>query len=383
MPKLDVAAYYFPNYHRDQRNDAWYGPGWTEWNLVRDARPRFPGHRQPIVPAWGEFDESDPAWAAREIDAAADHGLTAFIYDWYWYEDGPYLQDALERGFLRAPNRERMQFALMWANHTWTNIHPATFNNKAEAMAPGEVTRAAFERMTDHIVANLFPLPNHLRIDGCPYFSIYEIGRFISGLGGLDQALAALESFRAKTRAAGFPDLHLNIVVWGFAVLPGECTVRDPAAIAKRLGCASTTTYAWVHHYNPNSAGFPRGSWQAAADANYAAWDRYRAELGVPYHPNVSMGWDPSPRTIQSSPYANRGYPWTAVLEGNTPEAFGGALRRAKAFAESQGGHQLVTLNAWNEWTEGSYLLPDTVTGTAYLEQVRAVFAGRQAAARR
>jgi hypothetical protein len=383
MPKLDVAAYYFPNYHRDQRNDAWYGPGWTEWNLVRDARPRFPGHRQPIVPAWGEFDESDPAWAAREIDAAADHGLTAFIYDWYWYEDGPYLRDALERGFLRAANRSRMKFALMWANHTWTNIHPATFNNKAEPMAQGEVTRAAFERMTDHIVADLFTQPNHLTIDGCPYFSIYEIGRFISGLGGLDQAIAALDAFRAKTRAAGFPDLHLNIVVWGFAVLPGECTVRDPAAIAKRLGCASTTTYAWVHHYNPNDAGFPRGSWQAAADANYAAWDRHRAELGVAYHPNVSMGWDPSPRTIQSSPYANRGYPWTAVLEGNTPEAFGGALRRAKTFAESQDGHQLVTLNAWNEWTEGSYLLPDTVTGTAYLEQVRAVFGGRRSAAAR
>ena len=34
----------------------------------------------------------------------------------------------------------------------------------------------------------------------------------------------------------------------------------------------------------------------------------------------------------------------------------------------------MITLNAWNEWTEGSYLLPDTVTGTAYLEQVRAVF---------
>jgi hypothetical protein len=31
--------------------------------------------------------------------------------------------------------------------------------------------------------------------------------------------------------------------------------------------------------------------------------------------------------------------------------------------------------NCWNEWTEGSYLEPDTVNGLKYLEAVRAVFA--------
>ena len=34
-------------------------------------------------------------------------------------------------------------------------------------------------------------------------------------------------------------------------------------------------------------------------------------------------------------------------------------------------------LNAWNEWTEGSYLLPEEKYGTDYLETIKQVF-GRQ-----
>ena len=95
----------------------------------------------------------------------------------------------------------------------------------------------------------------------------------------------------------------------------------------------------------------------------------------MPYHPNVSMGWDSSPRTVASETFENRGYPFCAILDGNTPAAFGAALARARDFVlAGDDDHPVVTINAWNEWTEGSYLLPDTVTGTAHLEQIRAVF---------
>ena len=60
---------------------------------------------------------------------------------------------------------------------------------------------------------------------------------------------------------------------------------------------------------------------------------------------------------------------------GNTPAAFKEALTRARAFLDTQpADRRILTINAWNEWTEGSYLEPDTEHRMAYLEAVRKVF---------
>src|SRR5688500_5782128 len=88
---ITVAAYYYPCTHPVPRWDKAKYPGFTEWDLVRKAKPRFAGHKQPKVPVWGYTDESDPKAMAQKIGAAADYGVDAFIFDWYYYDDGPYL----------------------------------------------------------------------------------------------------------------------------------------------------------------------------------------------------------------------------------------------------------------------------------------------------
>ena len=77
----EIVAVYFPSYHRDGLYDRWYGPGWNEWKLMEQARPLFPGHEQPKLCTWGSFDEADPAWMEKQIDLAADHGVTCFLFD--------------------------------------------------------------------------------------------------------------------------------------------------------------------------------------------------------------------------------------------------------------------------------------------------------------
>lgn len=369
--RYEVGAYYFPNYHVDPRNEAAHGAGWTEWELVRRAHPRFPGHRQPRVPLWGFEDEADPAVFARKIDTAADHGIGHFLFDWYHYEDGPFLNCCLDEGYKGASNRHRLQYALMWANHTWVDIHPAKYAGEPDVLQRGEVSPAGWGRIMDRLVADHFAHPGYLRVDGRPYFSIYELATFLRGLGGVEAGREGLEELRRRCRAAGQPEPHLNCVLWGHIVLPGEQVIQDPARVLPALGFDSFTSYVWVHHVAP--VGEPTTPYRAMEDGYLAYAERAVSEIPLPYFPNATVGWDPSPRCCQSDTYRTTGYPWTPVLDGNTPAAFAAALRRVRAHMDRH-GIQMMSINAWNEWTEGSYLEPDTERGMGYLRAIREVF---------
>src|SRR5260221_8634885 len=151
-----VAVYYFPNWHPSPRNNDYYGLGENEWKAVRAATPRFAGHQQPKVPAWGYEDEARPEVMAKKISTAAAHGIDAFIFDWYWYDDmGPLLHEPLEQAFLPAPNNDRLKFGVMWANH-----------------AP--VTRATFEAAVDHCIANYFNHAAYWRVGRETDFSNFQ-----------------------------------------------------------------------------------------------------------------------------------------------------------------------------------------------------------------
>ena len=368
-----LACFYFPNYHVDPRNEAVHGPGWSEWELVKRARPRFPGHDQPKIPAWGFEDESDPVVMARKIDAAADHGIDAFIFDWYYYNDGPFLAGGVERGFMEAPNAERLKFGVMWANHDWINIHPAALGKQPKLLYPGAVTPDTFERMTDHLIANYFGHPSYWRVDGRPWFSVYEMHTLMKSFGGADETAAALQRFREKAKAAGFPDLHLNAVAWGVQLLPNERVVQHPEALIPRLGFDSVTSYVWIHEIGLDQ--FPQTPYDTVMEKAVQIWDREVDRFGVPYYPNVTMGWDASPRCRQGDPFENREYPFMATIGDNTPEAFGRALERVAHFLKTHPQcNNILTVNCWNEWTEGSYLEPDAKNGMAYLEEIKHVF---------
>lgn len=370
-----VLAYYFPSWHEDTRNADWFGEGWTEWRLVAEASPRFPGHRQPRVPVHGPFDEATADHSAWQIDLASDHGVDGFLIDFYWYDDGPYLQRALDEGLLAAPNIDRIEFALMWANHDLVNIFPSTSGTRTPPMLrSGRVGRPAFDAFTEHVVGRYFTHPSYLTVDGRPWLSVYEIGNLVEGLGGVEQTRDALASLEQAALDAGFPGVHLDAVVWGMSVLPSGLGMQHPGALLDELGFRSATSYVWIHHADVHAGAFPAGDWAAVRRSAFDDYHRLGSELGIPLHPNVTVGWDSSPRTSQRTAWRRGGYPWLPVWDAG-PEEFARGLAMAKAHIDRfRPVSPVVTVNAWNEWTEGSYLLPDTDHGTAFLEAIRAAF---------
>ena len=118
---IEVAAVYYPHWHRYPKGDEWFGDrfDWSEgeWTFVKTAKPRFPGHHQPLVPVAGYLKGDSPEDVEKEIALASNAGIDVFIYDYYWYGGKTTQDEALDEGFLKAKNRDRMKFALMWCYH--------------------------------------------------------------------------------------------------------------------------------------------------------------------------------------------------------------------------------------------------------------------------
>lgn len=366
-----IFAYYFPNWHVDPMNEKWHGPGWTEWNLVKCATPRFPGHKQPKVPLWGYGDESEPAEMAKKIDAAVRHGVDGFMFDWYYYGQGPYRNRCLDEGFLNAANVKDIEFAVMWCNHSAIQAHPGSRMFRTPELCSGTVDAETFRAATEHCIKNYFNHPSYLRIDGKLYFSIYSLPKMVQELGGVAAARALFDDFRYRVEKAGLGQLHLNAVNLENMSAPDVTDPEKVNSLTGELGLDSRSGHAWTW----TEPDFPCRKYALVAKSNMDKYPHYWQDFKLRYNPVVCVGWDPSPRTVQSEVYENIGYPFTSILSENTPEEFEKVLRRMLEFMESDiYTGDLLFLHSWNEWTEGTYLEPDTEYGYGHLEAVRNVF---------
>jgi len=363
---FQVACIYYPGFHPTPFMESWHGFGWSEWDIAQRSQPRFPGHRQPILPAWGPFNEADPSWSSREIDAAADHGIDTWVFDWYWYCGVEVWNEALDRGFLQAPNRGRMKFGLMWANHTWQNNHPASLTDALASLLPIRHSMEDLDRVVDLWEERYFRQANYWRIDGKPWCSFFLLGSLMDHLGGPAETGRAVERMRRRAQANGEPGLILGVFTGSAA----------EARTARELGFDHVTTYNLVHGRN-QQAGQATVDFDDVALAHMDRWEEFR-QTGIPYWPVVTQGWDVSARVHPYEPWPPKrwNWPWGHVVTGNTPERFGSLVRACRRFLSLQGQKdKVMLLNAWNEWTEGSVLLPTRDQGDAMLRELAAALA--------
>ena len=365
--KYDVAAYIWPAYTGDEpRTRMFWKEGIGEWQSVKNTTKKANGYLWGRAPLWGYQNEADPKVMEFQIDQAVSYGVNVFIYDWYWYDGRPFLENCLNDGFLKAKNKDKMKFYLMWANHDANNYWNIDLSDNygSTVIWKGAVDRQECEIVFDRVIEKYFKQPNYYKINGCPVFMIYDVYNLITGLGGIKNTQEAIACFREKVRNAGFPDLHLQFTIWSENTLNLSGFDSNMTGSTKdtvsMLGADSVSHYQFIHFTN-----IMKDYVEVLKDVDNE-WKRIDAEYKIPYFPHVSCGWDNNPRFRNFIP---------SIAQNNTPENFKNALKMAKEYLDNHPDYApLVTINSWNEWTETSYLLPDNVNGYGYLEAVKEVF---------
>lgn len=361
----DIAAYVWPAYTGDDiRARIFWQEGIGEWQSVKNSISKFEGHTWPRKPLWGYVNEADPYIMEMEINAAADHGVNVFIYDWYWYDHGPFLENCLNDGYLRAKNNDRVKFYIMWANHsvnhTWDirNSHL-----QSPHIWEGIVDRNEFEVVGRRLIEKYFKHPSYYMIEDKPVLMLYDLKNLVRGLGSVNETQKALNWLKDECIRSGLKGLHLQCVLWGnlsnlSGVDSGERFTNS--SIIEELGFDSVTHYQFVHF--------------TSIDRDYneimmeviEKWSILDNEFTIPYFPHVSIGWDNNPRFKEFK---------SGIVKNNTPENVERAFQAAKKYIDSR-PHilPLITVNSWNEWTESSYLEPDDLYGYKYLEAIKKTF---------
>ncbi|MBQ9945538.1 MAG: glycoside hydrolase family 99-like domain-containing protein [Clostridia bacterium] len=373
MKNYDIAAFIWPSYTGDEpRTRIFWPEGYGEWQTVKAMTDRgYKGCRWPRKPLWGYVNEADSRIMEMQIDCAVSYGVNVFIYDWYWFDNRPFLENCLNDGFLKAKNNNKMKFYLMWANHDATYLWDKrnSDNDLSTVIWQGAVTPEIFSDICDRTIEKYFSRENYYQIDGCPVYMIFDLNNFIRSFSTTAECKKGIELFREKTVKAGFKGLHFQVVHWGDRVFNdlSEDDINkgiDVYRLYDYLGIDSVTNYNWG-----GSVHFD-GDYKELTDNYMKSISGSSEKLNIPYYPNISVGWDNNVRFNKFIP---------GVVENNTPENFRRACEAVKAFADEALGKgimtsPLITVNSWNEWTETSYLQPDDLYGYGYLEAIKDVF---------
>jgi hypothetical protein len=247
----------------------------------------------------------------------------------------------------------------LWANHPWVDVFPAGRCHQ-KLLMPAPRGGPDFEAATEHVIERYLTHPAYWRIDGRCYFSIFDVPRLVHEFGGLSRTARALDAFRERASAAG-AELHLNLCANGF-----WHTERE---VFRALGADSVTHHSWPFMPDHGMDRYPATPYARAAARARRGWSDAPARYGKPYLPNVTVGWDPTPRCQPWEHDRWHGcYPYTSVLSGRSPALFGATLAAAMELAPRV-GPRVVTVNSWNEWSQGSYLEADE-QGTPYLDEI-------------
>ena len=332
-----LGVYYFPGW----RNDTPYAPSDRPWERIQRFKDR--------EPMLGWYDEGVDDVMRQQIDWMIDYGLNFVVFDWYWDDASKVRLDHALAAYLRAPNRTRLPFSIMWANH-------------------GNVpsSQANWDRMVDFWIRFYTPRPEMLRVDGKPVIFIFlsrDLDAKASKFGSSTSALLA--QAQAKARQAGLPGLYFVAGASGEELQ----VIKD----ASRVGYSAVTMYNL--HRTPFK-GQMSHSYEELDTAYRGHWRSYESTSSLPVIFPITAGWDKRPWGGSEDPLHDKSSPMPSEFQTHL-EAAKAAMDTGKLRPGQTSRWGLIC--CWNEFGEGSFLEPTRSAGFAMIDKVRRVFGAPKA----
>ena len=270
----------------------------------------------------------------------------------------------------------------MWANHDW-GVWPAKSGVPGMANMVNQGSTLLLKmthspedlvRVMEYCCAHYFKHEHYWKIEGNPVFSFFDLDILIRQLGGVEKTAIAIELMRKTVQQYGFEGLYLSANI-GCCGDNEYCCGWGRVAWAQQLGFDSVFAYNIVRSpsYKTLPDKMPVYDYSEVMASHDWCWSKIEAG-GVPHFPSVTTGLDVSPRWDRQTkfPMDFKKLGYEPIVINNTPEKFGQLLSRALSYAKAgRFGEKALIINAWNEWSEGMFLLPEEQYGSAFLEEVK------------
>lgn len=360
--RVRAIAFYLPQFHPIPENDKWWGKGFTEWTNVTKAKPLFPGHYQPHLPAdLGFYDLRLPETRQAQADLAREYGIYGFCYYHYWF-NGKRL---LERPFneVLASGKPDFPFCLCWANENWTR----KWDGLEQDVLMEQVYSEEDDRLHMQWLAKAFQDRRYIRVDGKPLFIVYRAMK-------MSNPLKTARVWREEARQLGigeiflcrvesFPEEHDDPSLIGFDASvefqPDGTHLGMPLQkigrrwqLARQLGLASQA-YALNQIYD----------YSTLVECMLA-----KPAPGYRRFSCVNPSWDNTPRRKAGA----------TIFRNSTPQLYEHWLKTiVDNTLSNSSSEKIIFINAWNEWSEGNHLEPCQKWGHAYLEATRRAMINR------
>lgn len=317
-----VLAYYFPQYHSIPENDVVFGKDFNDWelfkNINKDDQRLF---KQPLnhPDGLGYYDPTLLNVRQKQAELANKYGVDGFIYYHYWLENHPVMNKVLDK--ILEDNEPNIPFCLCFANDSWKHKYGPTDEIHKTLYSDGSTFRQLYDNPIDHAnyLYKLFKHPNYIKINNNPVLFIYKFDSDVSSY--LNIICNELKQH----------NINIYIVVntsnFCLSNYNNETEyIRKPDAYSP---------FAVHHKLNQNQKKLPESlSKLPCLHGGFMGWNCMLR------HPDFKTVIDYTPNNITKNICSD--------------------LLLMKYDKKSP---QIYTMFAWNEWTEGAIIEPNTIYG--------------------